>query len=94
MASLTGKGFSFIAMPNPYFGATTISLTLSQDAEVKLELISVLGQVVGVLENGLKSEGAYTFEFSSSKYGLNKGVYTIRLSVDGETSFIKLLELE
>ncbi|HMT30310.1 MAG TPA: T9SS type A sorting domain-containing protein, partial [Bacteroidia bacterium] len=94
MATLTGKGHSLVAMPNPYVSSTNLSLTLTEDADVYIEIVSALGEVVSTPVSNRLSEGSYVYEFSAARNGWSKGVYMVKVKINEETSFVRLMELE
>ena len=94
MALLTGKGYSFLVLPNPYINSTNLSVTLSEDADVVIEILSAVGQLITVPVKQRLTAGSYLYEFGASKYGWSKGVYLARITINQETSFIRLIELD
>ncbi|MDQ3050812.1 MAG: T9SS type A sorting domain-containing protein [Bacteroidota bacterium] len=94
LARLSSKGFTVSAMPNPYMGTTNITVHLTMGAMVNVSVFSALGQEVLIWENKDLEAGIHNFEFGAVKYGLGKGVYTARVQVDGETHYLRLLELD
>jgi hypothetical protein len=93
-ARLSASGYLITAAPNPYFESTDISLFLNYDANVQIEIYSSVGQKVVELVNTHLQDGQHLYNFSGGKSGFGKGVYTARIIINGETSFIRLLELD
>jgi len=94
MARLSSDGFAMTAMPNPYSGATRLTILLDQDADVNFTILSSLGQEVMVLKKGFLEAGTHHFEFSAAGSGFGNGVYTARIFVDGDAHFLRLMEIE
>ena len=65
--------------PNPFNGVTTITYTLSDDADVTLTLTDQMGRVVGKLAEGRQPSGKQEVYWDAS--GFSSGVYTIELKV-------------
>jgi len=65
--------------PNPFNGVTTITYTLSDDADVTLTLTDQMGRVVGKLAEGRQPSGKQNVYWDAS--GFSSGVYTIELKV-------------
>ena len=72
--------------PNPSNESSTIAYYLNKKAEVKLEVVDVLGKKVAELTNGSQAEGDYKFDVSKSANGLRNGIYFIRLTIDNEST--------
>jgi hypothetical protein len=81
-------------MPNPYKGSTTLILHLGEVSSVEVAVISALGQMITLFPEGLLASGKHDFEFGSASHGLGKGVYTARIVVNGNATYLRLLELE
>ena len=63
--------------PNPWNPSTTISYSLPQPGEVRLNLYNALGQHIGTLVSGFRQAGTYRVELSGD--GLSSGTYFYRL---------------
>ncbi len=75
--------------PNPFNPTTLISYTLPTDAHVTLEVYSVTGQRVAVLQNGTQQQGVHTVSFDASR--LSSGVYIYRIQAGAYTQSRKML---
>lgn len=85
------KGIEII--PNPFNEVSYMSFILETKAHVKISLYNILGQHLSLLEDGEKAEGAHKFEVEAARYGMRKGVYIVRLTVDGKEYSQKLVKL-
>jgi hypothetical protein len=74
--------------PNPFNPVTTISFTLEQQAQVRLEVYSINGVFVKLLTRGIRAAGNHTIQFDATDHPA--GVYFCRLQVGGEQETIKL----
>lgn len=68
--------------PNPFNPATTISFTLNQPQEVRLEIFDIQGKSVQLMINQRISAGQHSLRFDAS--GLSSGVYLYRLQTGNE----------
>jgi len=59
--------------PNPFNPSTTISYTLKEARDVKLNIYNSLGEKVATLVNNYKNAGTYEVQFSATN--LNSGIY-------------------
>jgi Secretion system C-terminal sorting domain/Fibronectin type III domain len=69
--------------PNPGFEAVQVAYTLSKEANVKVELMNLQGQVINRFDGGNQEEGSYvqTLDNLSS---LHTGVYLVVISANGK----------
>ena len=63
--------------PNPFHSATTISYTLTKEANIRLEIYSLLGEKVANLEYGNKETGLHSCTVNGEQ--LKEGIYIYRL---------------
>jgi len=63
--------------PNPFNPITMIRYSIPEESLVKLEIINALGERVNLLENGLKSSGAYESVWNAESFP--SGIYFYRL---------------
>lgn len=75
--------------PNPTTGTANINYQLnSNHANVRLEVVNMLGEIVSVLVDGeTQHNGNYSYQYNANA----TGVYFVRLSVDGKVSTEKLV---
>ncbi|MBN1293866.1 MAG: T9SS type A sorting domain-containing protein, partial [Candidatus Latescibacteria bacterium] len=62
--------------PNPFNPRTTISYSLPEAADVKLDVYSICGQKIETLIDGFMNVGIHTALFDASKHG--SGIYIYR----------------
>jgi hypothetical protein len=75
--------------PNPFNPSTTISFSLRNAVDVKLEVFNVTGQKVATLLNGVQAAGDHTVEFNATN--LASGLYFYKLSASGFTATKKMV---
>jgi len=68
--------------PNPFNPSTSITFRVPREADVQLEIMSVLGQRVAILAEGRYSPGVYTAVWNTNSAGVASGVYFYKLFVD------------
>jgi hypothetical protein len=76
------------ASPNPFNPTTTISFTLTHDAQVRLQVYDLAGRRVGILAEGEMSAGRHEVHFAPRQ--LASGTYLLRLDVGSEVHTRKL----
>jgi len=80
------------AYPNPFTLNSTIAVNLPQSDDITLEVYSVLGAKIQMLDKGMKQAGTYTYNFSAKKLNYSSGIYFVKLTVGNKTDVIKLIE--
>ncbi|OYU94536.1 MAG: hypothetical protein CFE21_16165 [Bacteroidetes bacterium B1(2017)] len=83
---------SFSIAPNPYTEATKISIGLNQNANVSIEVFTLLGERVQTIENGNLKPGSYEYSFGAKSQGYAAAVYLVKVTVDGKTLVKRILE--
>ena len=82
--------------PNPFNPVTKIDYALKSDANVKVELYSVIGEKISVLISENQNAGNHTFEINASKMRLTSGIYLVRFSateLSGSESYSKVIKM-
>jgi len=82
--------------PNPFNPATKIEYALKNDASVKMELYTVIGEKISTLIDESQTAGYYLFDFDASKLRLTSGIYLVRLTaneLNGSDSFSKVIKM-
>jgi len=75
--------------PNPFNPATQIEFDVLEEAQVKLFVYNVLGQVVATLVDDVKSAGSYRVNFDATN--LPTGVYIYRIEMGSYQETMKML---
>jgi len=78
-------------IPNPSNELSVISYKLSEEGNVKLTLVSLLGQEVAVLKEGFEEAGAHSYQLSVNSYQLSEGVYFVKLAASGSIETEKMM---
>jgi hypothetical protein len=68
--------------PNPSNGITKINFFTSRDVNIKLHLFDVTGRMIYEIENKSLEKGSHLSTWNASEF--DKGVYLIKLLVDGD----------
>ena len=75
--------------PNPFSSSTTLSYTLTENADVTLSVYSIAGSLVNVLVNQHQDSGEYSVNWNGNN--LADGIYFGRLNIsNGKSQYIKL----
>jgi hypothetical protein len=82
--------------PNPFNASTIISYSLSEAADVSLEVFNLLGQRIDMLYTGRQEAGTHKFTWNvlSADGSLPSGVYYCRISAGNNISAIKMTVLK
>ncbi len=76
--------------PNPLTTNATLSYNLKQRSDVIIEIYSMLGQKVSTIANEKQAAGQYQLQIGDAINEV-KGIYFVRMSVDGEMITKKVL---
>ncbi len=77
------------AYPNPFNSTAVIDYSTPTEAFIRLEIIDTNGKSISLLENGLKSAGAYRQEIDAADWAA--GVYFVKLENNRKTRLKKLV---
>jgi hypothetical protein len=82
--------------PNPFNPSTKIKYSIKADAQVKLTLYNLMGEVVGVLVNEPKEAGEHEFIFDTQQFSnsISSGVYFYTLSAGDYSASRKMVILK
>lgn len=78
--------------PNPFKSSTTISYSLADNSQVKIEIYDILGKAVSTLVEGVQDAGSYSINFSKGK--LSSGVYIYKIKAGNFVAIKKMIVLE
>lgn len=82
--------------PNPFNSATRISFSISEPAQIRLEIYDILGRRVKELVNGVMPAGTYNLNWDSRNWRgeeVTSGVYFLRLSSKESSTSRKMILL-
>ena len=77
--------------PNPFRNNLTVTYNVPETANVKLEIVNVLGEQVQLLIDQTKNTGSYVESINTQQ--LSAGTYFLKLSVNEAVNYHKLLKL-
>ena len=83
--------------PNPFNNGTTITLALPRNADVSLEIINILGQVVYKFKQSNYEAGIVRFDWNAtdnSGQEVASGIYFYRVKVDNFVLTKKMMLLK
>ena len=80
--------------PNPFNPDTKIKYNLSKAGLVNLKIFNLNGKEICTLINKFQQTGKYEIQFSSLEYNLPSGIYFCKMSVNNQSSIIKLVLLK
>ena len=76
--------------PNPTNELLITSYRLPKAGNVKLTLVSLLGQEIAILKEGFEESGEHNSQFSIINYQLTDGVYFLRLEAGNEVKIVMI----
>ena len=79
-----------VIAPNPFTTNATLSYSLYQRSDVVIEVFNLVGQKVATLANEKQPAGEHQLQLGDA-INQTKGVYFVRLSIDGEVITKKVL---
>ena len=77
------------AYPNPFNPSTTVSLTVPSADYVSVKVYNLMGQMVGVLADGMMEANVYSFTWNASD--VSSGVYLIKAESSSKFDVQKVL---
>jgi hypothetical protein len=86
--AITDFGLS-AAYPNPFNPSTTVSLTVPSADYVSVKVYNLMGQVVGVLADGMMEANVYSFTWDASN--MSSGVYLVKAESSSSVDIQKVL---
>ena len=94
-STLTGienhlEEFSTGIFPNPFTNDANISYTLTDVTDVKISVVNVLGEVIGIY-NKQEVSGTYLLPLSSFIENISQGMYFVNLSFNGKETTVKIV---
>ena len=87
----TGETLSIY--PNPYTGQTLISYSLTEKADVTLEVHNLLCAKIETLVNEHQPPGTYKYNFSAKSSGNAQGIYVVKLKLNNSIYIRKMIEI-
>jgi len=95
--SMPSNVFSLSAVPNPFNPATTISYSITEGGNVKLDVYTAGGKFVKTLVNENREAGTYGVSWNgtdSKGKKLSSGIYLVRISSKSGFSSSKITMLK
>ena len=77
------------AYPNPFNPTTTVSLTVPSADYVSVKVYNLMGQMVGVLADGMMEANIYSFTWDASN--MASGVYLIKAESSSSVDIQKVM---
>jgi len=90
-ATLNPVNPSFEIAPNPFVSHTTLGYTLPSQAQVKITILNVVGRLFPFCVMNLRKKEPYSFDFSPEENPSANGFYIVRMEIDGQLYFLKLI---
>jgi hypothetical protein len=87
------KVFDFKLIPNPFTENSSIQYTITESSQLTIELLDNLGKRVSILLDETQLPSTYTINLDSKKLGITKGIYFVRMKLNGETVVKRLVAL-
>ena len=85
--------FALISIhPNPFNSTTTISYSIPQAQQMKIQLHDISGRLVETLNEGQQAAGHHSTLWDSREYGA--GIYFVKIQTETETKIAKLVAIK
>ena len=88
----SGQKLRITSYPNPCREQTTISVTIPAPSSLKIQLVNLYGQVVGLIAHGDYEAGIYRIEYPVND--LAPGYYTLKASSEDAQSTFGLVRIQ
>jgi PKD repeat protein len=75
--------------PNPFNESTVINYSISKDANVELNVMDLLGNVISTIENGKKQSGNYNVTWNAADVA--SGIYLLQMKVNDQIIIKKIV---
>lgn len=75
--------------PNPFNPATTISFSLSEQSDVRIDIYNILGQKVSTLFDGTQEAGNHAIIWQADNYP--SGIYFAKMTTESRSESIKMV---
>ncbi|MFY9308162.1 MAG: N-acetylmuramoyl-L-alanine amidase [Bacteroidia bacterium] len=82
---------SLSVYPNPFTNTSKITYQLSHASNVKVSLTDVLGKTLVLYNNPSQAPGKHDVNVNATELQLAKGMYFVKLEVNNEQSFVKII---
>lgn len=82
--------FALKAYPNPFIDRVTFAYSLRKKANVVLEIVDIHGRPVLPLVSENQTAGAYSYEVVPER--LPSGMFLLRISIDGQMSYVNVIK--
>lgn len=87
-------GFDYKVYPNPTSGNLLVDITMKEDSKLSIELYDMLGSEVLKLNRRIIKKDQHIFQLDLNDYYLSPGIYNLRLSVDGQSTVVKVVFIQ
>ena len=77
--------------PNPVTSQSIIEYRLTKQSDIQLEFINVVGQKIATIHNANQGSGDYKYNISNYLDGKSKGMYFLRMTINGQITTKKLM---
>ena len=80
--------------PNPFTNETNISLTLSEDADLRIEVYNINGQMINSLQDSKLAAGTHIIRWNAQADGASEGIYFFRIISDNDVITKKVIMMK
>jgi len=88
IAQLPDEYFLYQNFPNPFNPTTTISYSIPEQSDIRIEVYNIIGQRVATLLDGNKQAGNHSIVWQADNHP--SGVYFARLEAGGRSETVKI----
>jgi hypothetical protein len=86
ITSKDNNAFYIMNFPNPFNNSTEIIYSIPEQADVKLVITNILGDVIKIVTDGHQDAGNYHYIINAAECHMQAGTYIYKIIVNGNSA--------